>query len=70
MRCTENKRDIAGRLSLLLRATKAGEGMERLLLSEDEQTVTIVFQDGHQRDVNVACDSGIAMVRDVISALE
>lgn len=57
------------RLTLLLRATRAGSGIKKLVLSEDQKTVSIEFDSGGSRDVNVDCDSGIALVQDVIRVL-
>ncbi len=65
----ENKKDIVMRLTLLLRATRAGSGIKKLVLSEDQKTVSIEFDSGGSRDVNVDCDSGIALVQDVIRVL-
>lgn len=65
----ENKRDIVSRLKLLLIATRAGQNIERLELSEDEKTVVICFISGGSRVVNVECDSGIALIKDVCGCL-
>ena len=65
----ENKKDIVMRLTLLLKATRAGSGIKKLVLSEDQKTVSIEFYSGGSRDVNVDCDSGIALVQDVIGVL-
>ena len=65
----ENKTVIVARLSQLLKATRAGEDIARLKLSEDESEVTIIFTSGYVRDVNVECDSGMALIRDVIRNL-
>ena len=65
----ENKKDIVMRLTLLLKATRAGSGIKKLVLSEDQKTVSIEFDSGGSRDVNVDCDSGIELVQDVIKVL-
>ncbi|MCX4341403.1 MAG: hypothetical protein OSJ72_17385 [Lachnospiraceae bacterium] len=65
----ENKEAIVTRLSLLLKETRAGWGLDRLKLSEDKKTVQIVFLSGTEKSVNVECDSGIAIIQDVIRAL-
>lgn len=65
----EDKKDIVSRLSILLKATRAGSGIDKLQLSEDEETVQILFKNGFNRNVNIACDSGIAIIEDVIKAL-
>lgn len=66
----ENKEEIVMRLKLLLMATRAGSGIEDLILSEDQKAVTVKFRNGGERQVNVECDSGIALIGDVIRALK
>lgn len=39
-------------------------------LSEDGKTVTIIFEGGYRKAVNVACDSGIALIRDVCKNID
>ncbi len=56
-------------LKWLLKATREGSGIETLVLSEDEKNVTIMFNSGSTRDVNIECDSGIAIIRDVVKSL-
>ncbi len=65
----ENKKDIIFRLKLLLKITSAGEDIEDMELSDDEETVHIRFKDGYKRDVNIACDSGAAIIEDVVKVL-
>lgn len=65
----ENKKEIVTRLKLLLIATRAGQGIENLKLSEDERNVAICFKGGEIRLVNVEADSGISLIRDVCRCL-
>lgn len=65
----ENKKEIVARLKLLLAATRAGSNIEKLVLSEDERSVTIQFKAGGSRTVNIDADSGIAIICDVIEGL-
>ncbi len=65
----ENKEEIVLRLKLLLMATRAGSAIEDLILSKDQKTVTVRFRNGGEKQVNVECDSGIALASDVIKAL-
>lgn len=65
----ENKREIVIRLGILLKATRAGEDIDYLALSEDEKLVTIVRKNGTGKVVCVEADSGIALIRDVMNAL-
>lgn len=65
----ENKKEIVGRLSILLKATRAGWDLDRLKLSEDQKEVLIIFRTGYEKRVNIECDSGIALIQDVIQSL-
>lgn len=65
----ENKKDIVVRLKLLLSATRCGENVADLVLSEDERFVTIAFKAGGNRRVCVEGDSGYAIIRDVMNAI-
>ena len=48
---SENKKEIVIRLGILLKATRAGEDIKNLLLSEDENFVTIVWENGAEKKV-------------------
>lgn len=65
----ENKREIVIRLGILLKVTRAGEDIERLVLSEDENFVTIIWENGYRKNVCVEADSGTALIRDVLDAI-
>ena len=65
----ENKEEIIMRLKLLLKATRAGNSIADLILNEGQDTVIILFRHGAVREVNIAVDSGIAIIKDVIKAL-
>lgn len=65
----EDKREILVHLKWLLKATRAGSDVDNLLLSNDEKTVSIVFNSGYSKDVNIEGDSGIAIMQDVAKAL-
>lgn len=65
----ENKKEIVARLKLLLMVTMAGAYIEKMTLSDDEKKVHITFGNGCGRDINIACDSGIEIIKDVIAAL-
>lgn len=66
---SENKREIVIRLGILLKATRAGEDIKALHLSEDENFVTIIWENGYRKNVCVEADSGTALIRDVLDAL-
>lgn len=61
----EDKKEIVMLLKHLLWATRAGENMEQMELSDDGETIRITFNNQCARNVNIACDSGIAMIMDV-----
>lgn len=54
-------------LAGLLQQTR--EGIVDLALSKDGETVTVIFEGGGSRQVNIACDSYLAIVRDVTKAI-
>jgi len=37
---------------------------------ENDETVLITFKGGHTKQVNIACDSRLAIIKDVIRAVE
>ena len=54
-------------LAGLLRRTE--EGVVDLALSEDGETVTILLEGGGTRRVSIACDSYLAIIKDVAGAI-
>lgn len=66
---TENKEDIVKRLKLLLIATRAGRDISDLVLSGNQDRVTIVFKSGVTKEVNIEADSGYAIITDVMAQL-
>ena len=64
----ENKQEILDRLCFALQATRDQKDLKRLLYDEDHEEVIICWDEGGTF-VNVAMDSGIAMMRDVLKAL-
>ena len=64
----ENKQDILDALVECLKLTRDQQDLEQLIYTEDNETVTVAWANGGT-SVNVACDSGIAMIRDVLRAL-
>ena len=53
-------------LATTLRLTRAG--VEYLTLVDDD-TVEIVFTEGYSKFVSIACDSGMACIRDICKAI-
>ena len=51
-------------------ATRAGNDIDKLILSEDQATVTIQFNNGYKKEVCIEADSGIAIIRDVMNVID
>ena len=64
----ESKQDILDALVEALRLTRDQHDLEALIYNDTTEEVRIVWENGSQT-VNVAMDSGIAMIRDVLRAL-
>lgn len=65
----ENKEEIVKRLKLLLMVTRAGSDIEDMVLNEKQDKVTIIFRSGGSRRIDIAGDSGIAIIKDVVNRL-
>lgn len=69
----ENKQLILDSLCSALRLTRDQADLEALEYKEigpDEQRVIATYGGGGSREINVSLDSGIAMIRDVLRAIE
>lgn len=67
----ENKQLILDRLLLAIRETRAGEDVVNLRYDPEKELVHVDFMSGNDgRIINVACDSGIAMIRDVLMHID
>lgn len=69
MEAEEMDEDMQRILDLLLAAlqeTRAAADLESLEYDRARQTVTATFEGGGTREINVAMDSGAAMIRDVM----
>lgn len=65
----EDRQLICDRLLGALRLTQRLQKLVELRYRQDRQEVVAGFETGHTRTVNVAGDSGAAMVEDIISKL-
>lgn len=67
----EDKEEITYRLFDALRMTREHMDLQSLEYSKDEykEIVTATFEDGYSKEINIALDSGIAMIRDIIKGL-
>lgn len=69
---TENKQHICDLLTETLKATRDQHDLVRIRYEEigpDHQQVVLDYEGGH-RSINVSLDSGIAMVRDILRAIQ
>ena len=66
----ENKKEIIRRLKEVLIITKAGENILDLVLSKNQDKVTVFYKNGHFKIVNIEADSGVTIIQDVISSLK
>ena len=63
----EDKEKILEKLFQALVLTRAGWNLMDLEYKRENgfETVTATFANGHKKRINVSCDSGIALIRDV-----
>ena len=69
----ENKQLILDSLCSALQLTRDQADLEALEYKEigpDKQHVIAIYNGGGSREINVSLDSGIAMIRDVLRAIE
>lgn len=72
MQGRENKQRICDLLCATLKATRDQQDLQSLTYhfnGPDDQMVTIAWSEGGT-SVNVSCDSGIAMIRDILKAIK
>ena len=65
----EDKQKICDLLLPALQATRNLYDLQELEYSEERELVYAKFASGYQKVVNVACDSGTSMIRDVIGQI-
>lgn len=68
MKAGVTKKELVKSLANTLKMTRTG--VIDLDLSKDEETVTVYYQAGGTRYINIACNSGIAIIRDVCKAID
>lgn len=66
---SENKQMICDSLRNTLRLTRNANDVWKILYDPETEKVTVVFESGGKRVVNVAMDSGTAMIRDIMNNL-
>ena len=65
----ENKQEILDKLLATLQATRIFRDLASLEYEPEQEMVTAVYEGGATLRVNVACDSGFAMIKDVLRLL-
>ena len=68
----EDKQAILDALKVTLNLTRAGDDITALNYDKEREEVQVHFNNSSfaARRINVSCDSGIAMIRDVMRGLE
>lgn len=66
----ENKQLICNLLCETLQATRNQADLKKLRYNDEKETVTITWENGGQKIVNVAMDSGTAMIRDIMKSID
>ena len=64
----EDKQAICDALCKALQLTRYGSHISELKYNEDGEYVTVYYTTGH-KNINVAFDSGMAMMRDILKGL-
>lgn len=67
----EDKQAICDALCEALKLTRNYRDIQQLEYCKDEikEIVSVIFSDYTFKDINVACDSGTALIRDVMKGL-
>lgn len=65
----EDRQDICDRLCLTLQATANASDVVGIEYDHNKETATVKFLSGSKRVINVAMDSGTAMIRDIMTNL-
>lgn len=65
----ENKFKICEELLKAVQLTRAGEDISGIHYDGEQEIVMIIYNNGYAKPVNVACDSGIALMRDVLKSI-
>ena len=69
----ENKEVIINYLCQTLKQTVAGVGLERIRyeqLSNGDELAILIYDNGYHKSVNISADSGVALMRDILRAIE
>ena len=62
----ENKQAICEALLITLQLTRHYEDIQSIDYDANTETVTVTYNEISHRYINVECDSGIAMINDIL----
>lgn len=65
----EDKQKICDLLLKALQETRNLYDLTNLLYDSENEVVIATFENGYTKKANVACDSGTAMIRDIIGQI-
>lgn len=65
----ENKVQICAQLTETLKLTRQFSDLEGIALENNEGTAVVHWKGGFESRVNITCDSGSAMIRDILKAI-
>ena len=69
----EDKEEIIKWLLATLKLTVAGVGLEDIRydrLTNGDEIAVLMYDNGYRKSVNISCDSGVALMRDILRAIE
>ena len=69
----EDKQEIINWLFQTLKQTVAGDGLESIKyeqLNNGDEIAVLMYDNGYRKSVNISCDSGIALMRDILRNIE
>ena len=69
----EDKQNIINYLFQTLKQTVAGVGLERInyeQLTNGDEIAVLIYDNGYRKSVNISCDSGLALMRDILRNIE
>lgn len=69
----ENKETIINCLYQALKFTVAGVGLEAIRyeqLGNGDELAILIYDNGYHKSVNITADSGLALMRDILRAIE
>ena len=69
----ENKETIIQLLLQALKFTVAGVNIEQIRyeqLTNGDEIAVIMYDNGYRKSVNISCDSGLALMRDILRAID